>query len=160
MKDLKSWLLLFFGILFWIFRIIVAIYTQSEETFGGFVAFDLKIEIILLFVTVLSFIFIAKRNILGGILYTVTYCYYFGGYFITNVVLVLVEGNQVDNAVMQNGLVSLVGVLISVCTLFDIFFEKMKKKKYSDSKTDWFFNNKDTDRQMDDRADKNQYKFY
>ena len=67
---------------------------------------------------------------------------------------------EVDNVAMQNGLVALVGVLISVLTLFDILFEKIKKKKYSDKKTDWFFNNKDTDRKMDDRADKNQYKFY
>ena len=160
MKDLKSWLLLFFAILFWIFRIVVAIYTQSEEIFGGFFAFDLKIEIILLFITVLCLALIAKRNIIGGLIYVITYCYYFGGYFYTNVLNIIISGNEVDNIAMQNGLVAIVGVFLSFLTFLDIIFEKIKIRKYSDKKTDWFFDNKESDRQLDNRSDKNHYKFY
>ena len=41
----------------------------------------------------------------------------------------------------------------------DIFFNKEGKGKDSDKKTDWFYTNEQYDREIDERADKNQYKF-
>ena len=41
----------------------------------------------------------------------------------------------------------------------DIFLNKDRKGSTRDKKTDWFYTNKDYDRKLDDRADKNQYKF-
>lgn len=43
--------------------------------------------------------------------------------------------------------------------MFDLILDKNRKAHPVDKKTDWFYKNKDFDRQYDERADKNQYKF-
>ena len=57
MKNLSTWLLVMFMIMFWVFRIIVAFTAQYGKDFGGFIAFNFTEEVILLFVAILSFIF-------------------------------------------------------------------------------------------------------
>ena len=42
--------------------------------------------------------------------------------------------------------------------MIDILIEKSKTKKPMDKQTDWFYKNEAYDRQMDERADKNQYR--
>ena len=37
---------------------------------------------------------------------------------------------------------------------------KIRKRDPKDKKTDWFFQNEQYDRKLDDRADKNQYRNY
>lgn len=160
MKNLSSYLLAMFMIMFWGFRILVALKAGNEESFGGFIAFNTNIEIILLFITLICFTFIVRRKMIGAIIYLVSYGYYFGGYIISSVIPLLMEGTTLGIDVLQNTMVALIGIIIAVCTFFDILYEKVKRNKYSDSKTDWFFNNKDTDRKKDERADENHYKFY
>ena len=160
MKNVSSYLLAMFIIMFWIFRVIVAYKTGMEETFGGFIAFNNNIEIMLLFIALISFTFIVRRKIIGAIVYLISYGYYFGGYFITNVIPLLIEGEKMEMIAIQNAIVCCIALIIAICTFFDILFEKIKKNKYTDSKTDWFFNNKDSDRVKDERADENHYKFY
>ena len=48
-------------VMFWVFRVIVAIETQIGQDFGGFIAFDFNMEIIMLFITIVCFIFIFVR---------------------------------------------------------------------------------------------------
>ena len=55
--------------------------------------------------------------------------------------------------------VSFIGVLIPFLTVMDIFLNKNRAGAAKDKKTDWFYKNKDYDRQYDERADRNQYKF-
>ena len=160
MKNLSSYLLAMFMIMFWGFRIIVAVKAGNDETFAGFMAFNLNIEIILLFITLICFTFFVRRKIIGAIVYLISYGYYFGGYLITSVIPLLMEGTTLSIDILQNTMVAFIGIIIALCTFFDILFEKVKRNKYSDSKTDWFFNNKDTDRKNDERADENHYKFY
>ena len=160
MKSLFSWMLAMFMVMFWIFRFVVALMTQTNESWAGFIVFDNTQEIILLFVTVLSFILVVKRNLLGGLLYIISYGYYFGGYVLANVLPVITEGTTLSIDVIQNVVVAVIGLFIALFTLFDLMIEKLRKKHYSDSKTDWFFNNKEHDREIDERADKNQYRIY
>lgn len=160
MKNLSSYILVMFMIMFWVFRILVAYKAGLEESFAGFIAFNNNIEIILLFITLISFTFIVRRKMIGAIAYLVSYGYYFGGYIISNIVPLLTEGTSLGMDVIQNTTICIMALLLAICTFFDIAFEKMKKNKYTDSKTDWFFNNKDTDREKDQRADENHYKFY
>ena len=160
MKNLSSYLLAMFMVMFWIFRIIVAYKAGLEESLGGFVAFNTNIEIILLFVTLISFTFIIRRKMIGAIIYLISYGYYFGGYIVSNVIPLLMDGTSLGMDVVQNTAVCLIALIIAICTFFDITIEKMKKNKYTDSKTDWFFNNKDTDRKKEEGADENHYKFY
>ena len=160
MERLSSWLISIFIVMFWVFRVIVAIFAQSESDFAGFIAFNYNLEVILLFVTLLSFILIVKRKMIGAILYVVTYGYYFGGYIYTNVLPIIINQNQMDATILQNATVSIIAIILSICSLWDLSIEKIKRKKYRDSKTDWFFDNKKTDRNLDNKADKNQYRIY
>lgn len=156
MKSLSSWLLVMFMGMFWIFRIIVAFQAQYGETFGGFIVFNSTVEIALLFVAILCMILVLRRNWIGGIIYLASYGYYFGGYIFSNITS---EG-EMSAAVMQNIFVSAIGVIIAFCVFFDLMVNKLRKRDPKDKKTDWFFQNKEYDRKLDDRADKNQYRNY
>ena len=156
MKSLSSWLLVMFMGMFWIFRIIVAFQAQYGETFGGFIVFNSTVEIELLFVAILCMILVLRRNWIGGIIYLASYGYYFGGYIFSNITS---EG-EMSAAVMQNVFVSAIGVIIAFCVFFDLMVNKLRKRDPKDKKTDWFFQNKEYDRKLDGRADKNQYRNY
>ena len=158
MKSLGSWLTVFFLAIFWVFRIIVAVKGQFGDDFGGFIVFDTTIEIVLLFVSILCFILILRRMLSGAIIYLVGYGYYFGSYLITNVFGNLISGAEISMTVMQNAFVAILGLLLGLCALLSIAFDRVKSKHFSDNQTDWYFNNKDYDRELDERADKNQYR--
>ena len=160
MKSLSSYLFALFMVMFWIFRILVAYKAGFEETFGGFIVFNINVEIILLFVTLISFTFIVRRKLIGAIVYLISYVYYFGSYIVFNVIPLLKEGTSLSIDVLRNAFVCIIGLVIAICIFLDILIEKVKRNKYTDSKTDWFFNNKVTDRKKDERADENHYKFY
>ena len=160
MKSLSSWLVLLFMGMFWIFRFIVALSTQNGGDLGGFISFNYTMEIILLFVTLVSIILIVRRSLIGGILYLGTYGYYFGGYLLKNILPSLMQGQSLETTMIQNALVCVIAIIIAIYAFFDILITKIKRNRFTDSKTDWFFNNKETDRQLDEKADKNQYKIY
>ena len=51
-----------------------------------------------------------------------------------------------------------IGILIPLIALIDVLLDKIEKLNPTDKKTDWFYKNKDYDRQLDERADKNNYR--
>lgn len=158
MKSLFSWLLAFFMVIFWGFRIIVAIFAQMGKDFGGFIAFDNTTEVILLFVSILCFVLYLRRRILGPVIYLAGYGYYFGTYIFNVAIPALADAETLDFIVFENLFVALIGLVFGLLSLFDVLIDRAKMKHFSDQKTDWFFDNKDYDRKMDDRADKNQYR--
>lgn len=158
MKSLASWLSIMFLGLFWIFRIAVTLSHQYGSDFGGFIVFNNTIEIVLLFVSILCFILVAKRNVLGPIIYLVGYGFYFGSYLISDFIPALTSTEPMDMVIMQNSFVAIIGLILGLVTLLNIAYEKTKLKHFSDNKTDWYFKNEKYDRKLDDRADKNQYR--
>ncbi len=158
MKSLASWLLAFFIVIFWGFRVVVTLSAQFGGDFGGFIVYDNITEIIMLFVTIVCFILIVKRNIFGGILYLVGYGYYFGSYVYNEVLPILTEGEILSITISQNMMVGAIAIILGLCVVLNIAVEKIRSKHFTDSETDWYFNNKDYDRKMDERADKNQYR--
>lgn len=64
MKSLSSWLIVFFMVFFWLFRVIVAFQAQYEKDFGGFIVFNYTIEIVLLFVAILCMILVLRRMLI------------------------------------------------------------------------------------------------
>ena len=54
--------------------------------------------------------------------------------------------------------ISLIGIIIPVAILFDLLLDKGRKANPKDGKTDWFYGNEKFDREMDERADKNNYR--
>ena len=160
MKSLSSWLLVMFMAMFWLFRVVVAFKAQYENDFGGFIAFNMTIEVILLFLVILCMALVLRRNIIGGIIYLLSYGFYFGGYIIMNGFPAIMSGENLDMSVMQNTMVAAVGVILALFVFLDLMIARIRKKDPKDKKTDWYFQNDKYDRKYDERADKNQYRNY
>ena len=158
MKNVASWLLVFFMAMFWMFRIAVTLSAQFGGDFGGFIVINNTFEIGLLFLTLLCFILIVRRNIWGGIIYLIANCIYFGGYIVNTLIPAFLNEGEVDMIILQNSVVGILGIIIALCIVIDIAVQKVTAKHFTDSKTDWYFNNEKYDREMDERADKNQYR--
>lgn len=114
-------------------------------------------EVILLFVTLACFVFIIKRNILGAIIYFITYGLYFGTDLYNGIMKMI--GEELQASEYFNMFISTLGVIIPLLTVFDILLNKNRKGSVKDEKTDWFYTNKEYERKLDERADDNQYKF-
>ena len=57
-----------------------------------------------------------------------------------------------------NLLVNVLGIVIATLTFLDILLNKNRRNFGLDQKTNWFYNNEKYERELDSRADKNQYK--
>ena len=157
MRNFSTWLLVMFMGLFWLSRIGVALMTQAGKDFGGMVAFNETIEIILLFVVILCMILIVKRKLVGGLIYLLSYGIYFGSELVNKVVS-MIQGNTLSGGDYLTVFVSLIGVIIPVAVMIDLLADKNRKAHPKDKKTDWFYANEQFDRQLDERADKNNYR--
>lgn len=158
MRSLASYLLLFFMIMFWIFRIVVA-FTTSMGIDIGLAPLDMNIEIILLFVTLVCIALVGKRKIIGAIIYLVAYGLYFG-VDLYNTVIGILDGATISLTAYTNAMISFIGVVIPVAVFFNLLIDKSRTAHPVDKKTDWFYKNEEYDRKMDERADKNQYRNY
>lgn len=155
--SLISYLITMFAGLFWIFRVVVAV-TTSLNIDIGFTAPDLTAEIIMLFVALLCIVLIVRRQLIGAILYIVSYGWYFGK-DILNAFLQIQNGEQLATMQAFNVFIAFIGVIIALATVVDIAINKNRKGSTKDKKTDWFYKNEQFDREFDERADRNNYKF-
>ena len=67
-------------------------------------------------------------------------------------------GNSSPTA-MFDMLVMFVGIIIALLNFIDVLFNKNRKGSTKDNKTDWFYGTHNYEREYDERADRNQYKF-
>ncbi len=157
MKKFSTYLLVMFMIVFWIIRIIVTIMSQLGKDFMGMVPMNETYEIAILFLTLLCLILVVKRKIIGSLLYIVLHAIYFGG-DITNK-LKIIENNQTLTLAQSSQLFfSILGVILPLAVLIDLLLDKNRKTNPKDKKTDWFYQNEEYDRKLDERADKNNYR--
>lgn len=158
MISFFSYLVTTFAIIFLVLRIAIAFcYTLELEI--GIVPIDFNIEIILLFLTIVCLILIIKRNILGAVIYFGSHIYYYGNDLLKNITALVNKEEITINYISL--FLSFIGVIIPTLVLLDIVFNSKKERSggLKNVKTDWFFNNKEYDREHDSRADENQYKF-
>lgn len=152
--SMFSLLMSLFAVMFWIFRVAVA-FTASMNIEFFATPLNLNAEIVLCFITLVSIILIFKRNMIGALIYLLSYLGYFGVYIyniLTNTQILVVD--------YLNIAVSVIGILLAFTIFVDIGFSKSSKKTTNKTKkTDWFYQNEEFDRKFDDRADRNQYKF-
>jgi len=127
-----------------------------EIDIGGFVPLNMWVEMAILFASVPCLILMMKRNLLATFIYALMYWMYFGTDLIMTITSAM-DGN-VATIFTSTGLASIVGVAIPVLNLFDVYFNKNRAMTFGNTKTDWFFKNKDYDRQYDERADRNNYR--
>ena len=157
MQKLSSYLLVIFMIMYWGLRIIITLSAQLGGNFVGVVPINMTFEIILLFAFLLCVILVIKRKVIGAALYLALYGIYFGG-DLTEKLRIITSGETLTMDQMACGFFSLIGIILALAVLIDLLFDKGRKIHPVDKKTDWFYKNEQFDRELDDRADKNNYR--
>ncbi len=161
MKNLSTWLLVMFMAMFWVLRIIIAVFHELGDDFAGIAPFNQTMEIILLFVVLLCMLLIVKRKVIGALIYLLAYGMYFGTDLMTGITALMSAEPNINISTAGTYLgtfISLIGVALPLAVLFDLLLDKNRKANPKDKKTDWFYKNEQFDRKMDDRADKNNYR--
>ena len=135
MKNLSSWLIAFFIIMFWGFRVVVAITGQMGSEFVVR-PYDTTAEIILLFVVLALVPRIFKRKIIGAIALLGLYGWYFGGFGLLPHVMGLINGEALGANVYMDMFIALIAITLGVVAVFDILFDKERMKNPVDKQTD------------------------
>ena len=117
--SLGSYLIALTTIIFWIFRIAVA-FSASMNIEFIIKPLDLTVEIVLLFVTLLSIILIFKRSMIGALMYLISYFGYFGVY-IYNIIQTTTPEMTLD---YTNIIVSALAILIAFIAFVDVGFSR------------------------------------
>ncbi len=156
MISLVSYLLTFLGVIFWAFRVYVTLMFQLGQTCFA-TPINANAEILVLFATIPCLIFVIKRNIVGAACYLAVYATYFGTALYETFVNSQAVGLDISNG--ANLLLTLAGIIIPLLTFIDILVNRNRNLGGGNKKADWFYNNSDYDREYDERADRNQYKF-
>ena len=155
MQKFSTWMVLSIDVIFWLLRIVAA-YTYSMGMEFMIKPIDLNMEIIMIFVALLSFILIAKRKFLGSVIYMIGYFGYFGVELFKNMQQMLTVGGMINDYISV--FFSLIGVALPLFTFFDLLLDKNRQLHPTDKKTDWFYKNNKYDMQRDEREDKNNYR--
>ena len=156
MKNFSTWMLVIFMFMFWAFRVLVAVLPEFGTTLGNIVPLNSQLEIIISFVVLACIVLVVKRKIIGGLIYLGAYGMYFGVDLFNNIGKVINNTASMETTI--NALISFVAISLAVFVLFDLIFDKSRKSVPKDKKTDWFYNNEKFDRELDERADKNNYR--
>ena len=149
MVGLISYLISFLGILFWLFRIVVVFCASMEMSFP-FEPINIHLELVVLFISVPCFALILKRNFWGAFIYFITFTAYFGND--------LYQGLRTGGGSIQGMLIDALGVILPLISLIDILINRNRYGTGEDKKTVWFYGDKKFDRELDERADKNNYR--
>lgn len=155
MKNFSTWMLVMFMVMFWVFRVIVAVMPEFGTTLGGIAPLNQNLEIILSFVVLVCIVLIVRRKLIGALIYLLAYGMYFGVDVINNIQTVL-NGASMETAL--NVFISIIGIILPIAVLTDLLLDKGRKANPKDKKTDWFYNNEQFDRKLDERSDKNNYR--
>lgn len=156
MKNFSTWMLVMFMAMFWAFRVIVAIMPEFGTTLGGITPMNSQLEIILCFVVLVCMVLVVKRKIVGALIYLVGYGMYFGVDVAKNIGAIMSGESTMTNNF--NVFISLIAIILAFAVLFDLLLDKGRKANPKDKKTDWFYNNEQFDRKLDERSDKNNYR--
>ena len=157
MKKFSTYLLVMFMIIFWIVRIVVTIMSQLGKDFMGMVPMNETFEIAILFATLLCLVLIAKRKLVGSLLYLTLHAIYFGG-DVTDKLSIIANNDPLTIGQSMQLIFSMLGIILPLAVLIDLLLDKNRKNNPKDKKTDWFYRNEEFDRKLDDRADKNNYR--
>ncbi len=153
-KSLANWLIVIFMFMYWVFRIIVSYMYATSRSFIA-TPLNFNVEIIVLFITLFCMILMIKRVKLAAIVYAGTYIMYFG-VDLYNKVIPMLDAGTFDINASGDVIFSGMAVILAILAIIDILIDKVKAPVQV--QTDWFYENKDYDRKIDDRADRNQYR--
>ena len=155
MKNFSSWLIAMFAFMFWGFRLVgTTLYSIGIDFM--FVPSNMTMEIALLFITFICICFFIKRKLLASTIYLFAHFLYYGPAFYSNIMSI--ADGTFDSDMAMTVLFNFFGLLLPIAAEFDVLLDKGRKLNPTDKKTDWFYKNKDYDRKLDERADKNNYR--
>ena len=157
MSKFSTYLLVMFMVIFWILRIIITLMAQLGKDFMGVVPINTTFEVVLLFLFLICAILVVKRKIIGALLYLGLHAVYFGG-DITAKIGILSNGETLTIGQSADLMLSIIGIIIPLAVLIDLLLDRGRKEHPVDKKTDWFYKNEKFDREIDERADKNNYR--
>ena len=155
MTSLFSYLLTFFGIMYWFFRAIATLLYQLDVDFFA-QPINANIEILILFLSLPCMVLVIKRNIIGAAGYLGSYAAYFGTALYELIMASQETGLDIPSS--ANLICICVGIILPLLTFFDILFNKNRTLGKGGKKEDWFYKNEKFDRESDERADRNQYR--
>ena len=158
MKNMSTWLLAAFMVMFAGFRIIVTITNQQGSPIADLVIENIAVEIALIFLTLFCLLLVIKRKLIGALIYIISYGWYYGIGLFNTIYGALVNEEAIAVSSSLEILVSLIGVILPIAVLMDTLADKSRKIHPVDKKTDWFYKNEEFDRKFDERADRNEYK--
>ena len=149
--ELLSYMVNMFAIMFWLFRVYVALMVSSGSEIQ-FTTPGLELEITVIFITLISIFMIFRRNLIFASIYLGTYFAFF------TYGIALMNGDISTSKQLLNAMVMVVGIIIALLNFLDVMFNKNRKGSTKDNKTDWFYATDKYEREYDERADRNQYK--
>lgn len=155
MKNFSSWLIAMFAFMFWGFRLVGTTLASIGIEFM-FVPSNMAMEIALLFITFICICFMIKRKLLAAVIYLIVHFMYYGPTFVTHFMQLI--DKTLDSTLYMSILFEFFALVLPIAALFDVLLDKNRKAHPTDKKTDWFYKNKDYDRKLDERADKNNYR--
>lgn len=155
MKNFSSWLIAMFAFMFWGFRLLGTLLSSIGVEFM-FTPSNMTMEIVLLFLTFICICFMIKRKLLAAVIYLIAHFIYYGSSFVTHFIQII--DGTIDATQVMGMMFEFFGLVLAIAALFDVLLDKNRKAHPTDKKTDWFYKNKDYDRKLDERADKNNYR--
>lgn len=151
--ELYSYFCTMMAVMFWIFRLILAI-APSMSLEIPFETTNLEIEIIVLFLSIIGLIGVFKRKTFLTAIYLGVYFAFFG-----YEVYSITQGKEkIEGKDLINVVLSISGIVIAALNFVDVLINPERKGKKRNTKTDWYYNTDKYERELDERADKNQYK--
>ena len=155
MKMMSHYLIVMLSVLLFIFRLIVLFTTKLGVEFVVH-SFSVPFEIIYLFVMLLCIILMTRSKLIGAIIFLASSLLYLGP-TLWNQFMYLSDHSATVEMTTQM-IVTILCLLVPIAAFFIIAFAKQQEKKPVDKKTDFFYKNENYDRNLDDRADKNNYR--
>ena len=155
MNNFSSWLIAMFAFMFWGFRLVgTVLYSVGNEFM--FAPSNMTLEVALLFITFICICFMIKRKLLAALIYLICHLIYYGPTFVEHFMQMLNQTLPME--LYMSTLFEFFAIVLAIAALFDVLLDKNRKAHPTDKKTDWFYKNKDYDRKLDERADKNNYR--
>lgn len=152
MESLGDFLCGIFMVMYWIFRILVTALTYLQIDFP-FASLNVEIEIVLLFLTLVCIICVFKRVTIGGLIYFITHWAYFGYDLYINMQMGVTQAN------MYPIMADFIAIILSAFVVLNIIMSKTRVASVKHD-VDWFYKGEQYDRELDERADKNNYRIY
>lgn len=155
MKTVENYLIIMFSIMFFIFRLVV-VFCETIEVEFIIDPINVEHEIILLFIMAISIILISRNKVLGSIVMMLSTSIYFGPTLVSQMQTII--SGRYDQTMVLEVIISLIGIIIPFFSLIILILAKKQEKKPVDRQTDFFYKNEAYDRNLDERADKNNYR--